>query len=487
MAAFGSRISGFFSSPTSGGGGGSVTSVGLSMPSAFTVGVPNPITTAGTFLVTGAGTTAQYVRGDGTLANFPTSLGGGASVSFYLNGSVNQGTFGGSTYYQLGTTPVIGTGTDFSRGTDGLIAQFITDANVPNQLNIPSGNWNLEFYFNASSSGGSPSYYVEIYKYDGATFTLIATNVANPELISSGVVVDAYYTSVAIPTTSLNLTDRIAIRIFVTTSGRTITLHTEDNNLCQVITTFTTGLTALNGLTAQVQTFATGTSGTDFGISSATSTHTFNLPTANATNRGALASADWSLFSNNWLLDAYQDLGSTFKSYPLTMPQGITSITTNSSLSATSARFVIIYIPLSATITGVKWYHVTQGVYTANNYNGVGLYTYSAGNLTLVASSTNDGDIWKAAANTWQTKAFTSPYVATAGIHVISALYCSSAQTTAPSIGSAQNSTNAAIMTNDFTNSAKISASLGSQNSLPASTAMSSLTANNTNLAFWLY
>jgi len=74
-------------------------------------------------------------------------------------------------------------------------------------------------------------------------------------------------------------------------------LHTENSHLCQVITTFTTGLTALNGLTEQVQTFAVGTSGTDFAISSASSTHTFNLPTASATNRGALSSSDWSAFN----------------------------------------------------------------------------------------------------------------------------------------------------------------------------------------------
>jgi hypothetical protein len=46
-----------------------------------------------------------------------------------------------------------------------------------------------------------------------------------------------------------------------------------------------------------VQYFATGTSGTDFGISSATDTHTFNLPTASSINRGALSSADWATFS----------------------------------------------------------------------------------------------------------------------------------------------------------------------------------------------
>jgi hypothetical protein len=51
-------------------GTGSVTSVGLTMPSAFNVG-SSPITTNGTLAVTGAGTTAQYVRGDGSLATFP--------------------------------------------------------------------------------------------------------------------------------------------------------------------------------------------------------------------------------------------------------------------------------------------------------------------------------------------------------------------------------------------------------------------------------
>jgi hypothetical protein len=282
---------------------GTVTSVDLTMPVAFSV-TGNPVTSSGTLAVAAAGLSTQYIRGDGQLANFPTSIGGGSSVSYYLNGSVNQGTIGGSTYYEMSKTPILAAGTDFQRTNaqgNGLIAQFITDAGDPNLLAIPAGNWNLELFFSASSSGGSPSFYVELYKYDGATFTLIATDSATPEGITNGTTIDAYFTALAVPATTLALTDRLALRVFVTTSGRTITLHTENGHLCQVITTFSTGLNSLNGLTAQVQNFAVGTSGTDFGISSATDTHTFNLPTASATNRGALSTADWTAF------DAKQD------------------------------------------------------------------------------------------------------------------------------------------------------------------------------------
>jgi hypothetical protein len=246
----------------------------------------------------GAGTVSQYIRGDGSLADFPSITGGGSSVSYYLNGSVSQGTIGGVAYKELNRTPVFGAGTDISINADGYIASFITDAGDPNKLEIPAGNWNFETYFSASSSGGSPSFYVELYKYNGSTFTLIASSSSSPELIAFGTSLNPYFSTLAVPQTTLALTDRLAVRFYVNHSGRTITLHTEDNHLCQIITSFTTGLTALNNLTSQVQFFAVGTSGTDFNIASSVDTHTFNLPTASATNRGALSSADWTTFNN---------------------------------------------------------------------------------------------------------------------------------------------------------------------------------------------
>jgi hypothetical protein len=58
------------------------------------------------------------------------------------------------------------------------------------------------------------------------------------------------------------------------------------------------GITSLNGLEGVTQTFATGTTGTDFNIASAGTAHTFNFPTASGSNRGLLNTTDWTTFNN---------------------------------------------------------------------------------------------------------------------------------------------------------------------------------------------
>lgn len=74
------------------------------------------------------------------------------------------------------------------------------------------------------------------------------------------------------------------------------------------------GIVSLNGLTAVTQTFAVGTAGTDFAISSATSTHTFNLPDAGASARGVVTTgaqifAGDKTFSGNTVLNGTVTLG----------------------------------------------------------------------------------------------------------------------------------------------------------------------------------
>jgi hypothetical protein len=234
------------------------------------------------------GDASQYVRGDGTLADFPTSSGGGSSVSYYLNSSVSQGTIGGVAYRELSKEPIIGAGTDIAISTTGYVASYLTDANDPDVLSIPGGNFNCEFYFSVNNNTGNPFFYAELYKYDGTTFTLLGSSVGVPEYINQGTIIAPYYFAIPVATAALALTDRLAIRIYVNVDGRTVTLHTENGHLCQVVTTLSKGMVSLNNLTDQSQFITTGTSGTDFNIVSSGDTHTFNIPSASASNRGLI-------------------------------------------------------------------------------------------------------------------------------------------------------------------------------------------------------
>jgi hypothetical protein len=333
------------------------------------------------------GAANQYVRGDGTLASFPTSGGGGSSVSYYLNGSVNQGTFGGSTYYQMSKNAIVGTGTNFSTSANGLIAQFITDANDPDVVSIPSGNWNIEFFMSVSASSGAlASFYVEIYKYDGSTFTLLATNVATPEQLTNTTTVDAYFTSVAMPLSAMALTDRLAVRVFANVASKTVTLYTEDNRLCQVVTTFSKGILSISGLTDQSQNLTTGTSGTNFAIVSSGDTHTFNLPVASATNTGKLSSTDWSTFNNkqNALTNPITGTGANGN---VAYFDGTTSITSENSFNydASTNRLGVNTTVPNATIganAGIDSGYSLLLKSDNANYNGIGFGTDSTyGNL----------------------------------------------------------------------------------------------------------
>jgi hypothetical protein len=298
--------------PTS--GGGSVTSVGLSMPSAFNV-ANSPVTTSGTLAVTGAGTIDQYVRGDGTLANFPSTGGGGGQI-FYFNGNVSQPSIGGNDYYELGTAANTGPAANFTRATTGVIARFITDVGSPNHLIIPSGVWTLDVYLSETGGGSNHAQILaKLYTYNGSTFTLIATSTM--EEITNGSTPDLYTFTISVPNTVTLAADRIHIEFDIqNTNGKTVTFYTEGNKIGEVHTTYAIGLSSLNGLTDATQTFATGTSGTDFAINSSGSVHTFDLPTASASNRGALSSTDWSTFNGKQNAVGFTDVGTNIATLP---------------------------------------------------------------------------------------------------------------------------------------------------------------------------
>ena len=169
------------------------------------------------------------------------SSGGGGSGAFgaiyYFNRS-NASSISG--YYEMSKNLVIGAGTTLTATGAGthLVGSFATVLNDPNVTTIPSGNWNFENYVSMSSNGGTPKIYGEIYSRNLAgTETLIATNISNPHVISSGTVNELYLWSIAVPATSILATDRLVVKFYaLNLGGRTMTMHFEDANVAQATT-----------------------------------------------------------------------------------------------------------------------------------------------------------------------------------------------------------------------------------------------------------
>jgi hypothetical protein len=104
----------------------------------------------------------------------------------------------------------------------------------------------------------------------------------------------------------------------------------------------------LNGLTANTQYLAVGTAGTDFAISSTTATHTFNLPTASASNRGALSVADFNTF---------------------TAKQNAITLTTTGTSGAATLVGATLNIPQYSGGSGASYKSTTDGIATSTANN----------------------------------------------------------------------------------------------------------------------
>jgi hypothetical protein len=129
------------------------------------------------------------------------------------------------------------------------------------------------------------------------------------------------------------------------------------------------GITTLNTLTAASQSFATGTSGTDFAISSVTSTHTFNLPDAGSSARGVVSTGTQTFAG-----------AKTFSS-----ALSITDSTVSTS-TATGALKVSGGAGIAGSLyTGTGYSSSVSGVVLANNT--VNASTYNKVTITTPASS----------------------------------------------------------------------------------------------------
>lgn len=114
-------------------GTGTISSIGLNMPPAFTVSTPNPLTENGEFTVDGAGDATQYINGLGELATLPvytvenglhTKESPADPLVFHLGGQLIENTLiettNGTTQYQLSVRGSANQDTQFPFGVANL-------------------------------------------------------------------------------------------------------------------------------------------------------------------------------------------------------------------------------------------------------------------------------------------------------------------------------------------------------------------------------
>lgn len=131
-----------------------------------------------------------------------------------------------------------------------------------------------------------------------------------------------------------------------------------------------------------------------------------------------------------------------------------------------------VYVDRPAIINGLYFRVTNIGTWTAQNYNGIGLYSYSNGTLSLVASSSNSDNIFRGS-DIIKSGSFLTAYSASAGVYYTAILfdrvYVSGISITFASYGLQQR-------VYDFTNSAFLTGMAKEYTTLPTSIAASLFT-----------
>ncbi len=204
--------------------------------------------------------------------------------------------------------------------------------------------------FNTGNNGfSSPSLYLAnttastgrnyfINSSSGGLFQIVDSNAGNLSrfVINSSGNIGIGNTS---PSTKFHLTG--GFRLEDGSQGAGKFLVSDANGLATWQTLSGSGITSLNGLTGAIQTFATGTSGTDFGISSSGNAHTFNIPDAAINTRGLVTTgmqtfAGTKTFSNDVSLTTGIITGTT-TTQKLTL-----SNTLGSNLNYNSTNYIVV-------------------------------------------------------------------------------------------------------------------------------------------------
>lgn len=157
--------------------------------------------------------------------------GGGGGRVFYANwGTAGQAPLPAVGTRELGATALAVQSSTTSAtlptgGTYALIEGFVTPLLVPGTTEIPAGVWDLNVW--ASAAGPSLGenavrFRVNVYQWDGAASTLLATSGVTPLFDPSQTI--QYATTVLLPQTTILATDRIYLTIEATSTANNHTI-----------------------------------------------------------------------------------------------------------------------------------------------------------------------------------------------------------------------------------------------------------------------